>query len=520
MATPIEEIKVVLDVVNEFSETFSQFLTELTNVRAVAESMDDLTIDVDVRDHELDGLLAKLGATQAGAVGVSGVPSGGSASGDTPTTFAEFGKIGGEMGKQVDTLADLFDEFSLKATDINNAIAKLIPLVVVLIGTLPALITGFVAIGAAALSAAAALAAIGGFGAIGAALARDGDVTAGLGDIFNEIQASFMDAFTPLARELAPLFERGLDGLTKLFDEIAARGDILLGLRDEAIGFGQFVIDYVPDVLAAMGRMADSFAPLFGQLASFLQDVSILEGLSTMMARMLPSFMQFLDLLIQLIPFVINLSIGFMRVANMLGTLLELFLIVANTFPRLTAGLGTLIAGLLTFVTVISIVNSAVVTGLIGSLASFGSSLILNSGLLLGFTTTPVNAIGGLLGFSAATKAAAVGVGILGTALVSLLAITGLGILLPILGGIASKAFGIGDGFDAATSSLQDFKSEARGLRGENPYSAPGDPTDTGTLLGGNRSGRANVSINIEGNADPESTRRAVDSALHRYNKQ
>lgn len=520
MATAIEEIEVVLDVVDEFTETFTDFLVKLGEVETIAESVDDLTIDVDVRDRELDALLGKLAAANMGAVGTSASTSGIDVS-DLPNGISGAMMGGGGDRNAAAKAADSFTETIMAAdirmSDLHNILAKLVPLILVLIGTLPAVITGVVALGAAALSAAAALAAIGGLGALGAAMARDDDIAQGFQDILSQVREDFMNAFAPLATQLAPLFERGLRGLSSLFDEIARRGGILMDLRDEAVAFGRFVLDYLPEAIANMGRMAEAFAPLFGMIGDFMNEASMLEGLTNMMNRMIPSIINFTGLLIDLIPVVVNLSIGFMRVVNALGYIISPIVSLMEMFPGLTAAFGTMIGTLFVAITVFSLFNAIVGSVAVSAMANLGAQLLLSSGRMLTMATTAINAIAALTGYTISTKAAAAATGILATAIAGLLAVTGVGLLVPVIGSIASAFGDTSNRIDEATQSLNDFKDTANSLR-ENPYSAPNSNVQTGDFRGQSRGGSTNVTINMEGTVDEEETGRTVERVLHRQN--
>lgn len=516
MATPIEEIEVVLDVVDEFSETFGRFVTELSAVERAAAAVDDIHIDVDVDDDELNKLMRKLGLVGAGA-SVSNVSGGGGSKHRAASMMQNLSGSRQAAAKAADGLFDTLRNVDLRMSDLHNLLARLIPLIIVIIGTLPAAITGLVALGAAAVSAAAALAALGGLGALGAAMIRGDTIGEGFQDIISDVRSDFLDAFAPMAEMLAPLFERGLRGLSQLFEEIARRGGVLMNLRDEAVDFGQFVLDYLPDVLANMGRMVEAFGPIFSKLGDYFQDAQFLEYLSETFARMLPEIAHFTSLILSGTEALINLSIGFMQVVNAIGYLLDPLLWLMNTFPNMTVALGALTGALLVAVTAFAVFNSTAVAGAISALTSFGSAIIGTGSLLNFLGASAVVAYTKLQAFSVASGLAALSIGALTTAILGLLAVSGVGLLLPVLGGIASKAFGIGDGFDSATKSLKDFKSEARDLR-SNPYSSPDSPTRSGDIGSQGRGGTTNVTVNVEGSADDEEVAQSVDRVLHRYN--
>lgn len=540
----VENLSILIDVFDDFSDELLRLILLLENVQAVAEMVDDITIDVDVRgEHELATLIGELSALEA--MDLSGL--GDIVVGDKRVTRRTGGGGGGISARQLSRLSDEITDalenmtvaarsttegmdtvtdsaegagdamdaasdsagvFDLRMTDLHNALAKLVPLIFVIIGALPAIIGGLIALGAAAISAAAALAAIGGIGALGFALARGGrdDLMGGLQEAGEEAIDDFLDAFLPLAQRLTPVFEDALDGIDRLFQRIANRGDVLVKFSDDARAFGEFMMDFIPEALEAMGRMASAFGGIFALIADGMRDAQILEGLTSFMAQAADELILFTQLLVSFLPVIAKLSIGFLEVLNAIGVLVQGFAQLLSLLPVGSEAIGAFIATLLAAITVSLLLSKALGVNVVAGLAAmFEGFITVTGGLITAY-------IPGVSAATATTIAFALAIG---------LATAGLSILLGGVTALGSKFVGLSTDIGKATESLKAFDSAASGVSGPNAYKHPnlqrGDVQ--GSSRFSDRSSRGGVQVNIEGHADPEQTREQVENANYRLER-
>jgi hypothetical protein len=542
----IEQLSILIDVLDSFSEELDRLLFKLGQVETAAETVDPVNVDVDVDGQtELRGLLAELAALQAAdAAGVgnvdvgvnrSGVGSAGAASAAGAGQFSRLEDIlmaqgellsdalegfDGQVGDATRTVKHLSasaDEASdgllgmdLRMTDFHNALARLIPLLLVFIGALPALIGALAALAAAAAAAAAALAGITALGAIGFGLARgDGDVTEGLSEAMSEIEDDFMDAFRPLAERLAHVFEGALDGLDRLFQQIANRGDALMGFVDEAQDVGSFLVETIPPFLADVARFADAASNALGVLVNRVGNVDIFGVLAGVLAETLPPLIKLGDALVKLAPVIFNISVGFLRVVNAIVGLFTVLGDLLSILPLTQQQFGFIVATVLTLVTALALLNTAIVSNTISSLINLGKTLI--------------GAIGSLSGYTSGTYLATQGTLVLANAIRTLGAIAAAAVVTGGIAVLASTVLGIGGIFggtsskiDKATESLKAFDRQSRRMNnGANPYRNPdvgvGDvPTGRGSSV---------VDITVEGDADEQTVREQTKNAMYRLDR-
>lgn len=227
------------------------------------------------------------------------------------------------VGEVTDELGDMAANSkltNLSMSDIHNAFARLVPLLITFLGTVPALIGAFVTLYAAAITAAGALAALTGLAAIGFAM-EDGTTnidTERLQEALSDVRQDFLEAFAPIAERLEPLFRDGLDGLERFFNEIAQEGDALIALTDEARAFGGFLIDFIPSALRDLAALVSALSDEFGGIGRFLQQnfTRIIRGMVETTVQALPAISQLLQLIASMIPPLIRMSIGFVRVTS------------------------------------------------------------------------------------------------------------------------------------------------------------------------------------------------------------
>lgn len=499
-----ENLEIIIDVFDSYSDELSELLAQLIAVETVAESVEDITIDVDVRgEKKLDALAARMAMIQGGEALSRGRRG-------SAMQTAAFGR-GGDFARNTERAAESSSLLDLRMSDLHNALAKLVPLILTFIGALPALIGALVALGAAAISAAGALAAIGAIGFLGAAAARGGrgGLMEGATQILRELQQDFLDAFLPLAERLQPVFERALDGLDRLFQEIANRGDSLVALTDVAEGFGDFVMQWLPDALRNMALMAEAFAPLFGQLGAFLNSFSILQALSGFMADVLPSFLAFLDILIDIVPSIFRLSIGFLDVVSVVLRAIEIFGDFVGMLGLSNEAIGILVASLLTAWTAANLFSLQGLKNVVLWLAAVPGKIAPTVAALKGYTVSALTA-------TTATS-------VLTTALTALLGVVTLGLGFIALGATAEfvtdKFFNTADSINQATAALREFESANSRFRGgDNPFGADSPSVRRGSV---SSSGGVVLNYNYNGSSvdDAEEGAREAKNALYRYER-
>ncbi|UBF23174.1 tail tape measure protein [Haloarcula tailed virus 2] len=505
----VDTLQIVIDIVDEFSDEIRELKRMLIELRAVAEPLDNIVIDVDVRgEHEIDALMAKLAALQisegltdvgvdvgdfdgliVGGGGPSGVGMGGrSGIGHNISQGVEAFQEGAE------STGSLFDTLSLNMSDMHNALAALIPLILVVIGAIPALITGFVAVAGAALAAAVALGSFAALGLVGAAMGRAGGERPSMEnitEIMNEILDELFDAFAPAAEAIAPMFEAGLDRLGSFLATLGEAAMMFQTLGDEAGGFADFLEEFLAGAIRNTVRMTEAFAPLFGMLGDFLNNFSLLEELTVLMGEMLPTFMVFLGVVMDMLPVIVRMSVGFMQVLNAI-------LLVANAFFQLLEALGIeqemgfVIAAMLTLLSV-----AAVLSFVIGN--NVAGAFWFAVGAIKAEIVALYGSVAAKLAAAQAAGVAATAISILAAAVRALLIATGIGALIVGLGFVANQFMNMASSADAATKSMRDFnRMSSKFSGGTNPFSAP--TTEGGFFSRGGRS--VTINNNVEGSAD------------------
>ncbi|RJT03889.1 helix-hairpin-helix domain-containing protein [Halococcus sp. IIIV-5B] len=352
-----------------------------------------------------------------------------------------------------------------------GVVASLIPMLMVFIGAIPAAVAGLVTLAGAAVGAAGAIGGLTLLGGLGAAAERGGgydteSLQQGFSSIKDDLREDFLQAFAPIADDLQPLFEDGVEGLGSLFDRIAARDDVFLQLEDEARAFGGFVLNYVPGLLASLAELGEAMSPLFAMFGEWLEGADIIEGFAHVAAEVLPALLPLIDAFLEMLPTLLALSTGFMQVSAIVFQFIAAIGSVIEILGPFGEFIGMGVAALLMLVTALSLATT-VTSAFSGTLVATGFAALMT------FVQGLAVSVGGLLGFSEATIMASTGVGVLTTAITALLAVTGIGILVALAGAVV----GVGSGFmsassdiDEATKSLKRFNAEADGFDGPNPY--------------------------------------------------
>lgn len=511
----LEQLRAEMESMDEFEEVvlratvrgeqdINQLLAQLGLVELAEETASPVVVRAEARgEAELARLQTQLAALRGQRLasvigGGGGIDDLLDAIGEGAESVAEGADAAGDaMRKTGDAAEDAEDGFrftNLRMSDLHNALANVVPLLVVYIGTLPALIAAIGALAAAAISAAAALGAIAGFGFLGAAMARgDGDFMEGASDILDQVLEDFLDAFTPLSRSFRPLFDDMLDGLDRLFQRIADLAPILRSLADDARAFGRFMSDWIVGLIRDMGRMADAFAPIFAMVGGFIEDMDLLRNLTDFLADILPAVVLFTRYVVGLIQRLAEMSQGFLQVANVLNLAFSMLMNFVNVLGISDRALGALIAVFLIAASAAAIFGSALIQqaipGLIRSAqAAYGAAvsyyeLAAAEGIATISTVTLQKALMGLL--------------------VTLSAIGGIIVLANIVAGLAAGFGSLSTNISDATKSLRNFDSVASRMSGNNPYRSP--DLNRGEISGSSRTQNV-INMNIE-NGDPDTLR-------------
>lgn len=543
----LEQLEIVIDVIDQFEDELDRLLAKLAEVEAAVQVVDDIRIDVDVRgEHELDELVAQLAALEA--MDLSGVGDivvgdktvrrgggGGRARLGRETRESMQSLIGqiddltaslsdslsglsddsGDTSRNMRRAADAADDAaggflnaSLRMSDVHNALARLVPMLLVIIGALPALAGALIAVAGAAIAAAAALGALTAFGALGlAAEMGGGDLGSGFEEMVSQVREDFLDAFMPLAERLAPLFEDAIDGLDKFFQAVANQGDALTDLADDARAFGQFLIDTVPAFLNDMARFVDATTEAFGVLAQIGDEIDVFGGLAGFLAEVLGPLTVFISQVVALLPHLLEMSVGFLKVTNAILFALNVILDIITIGGMFNETLGLLVASVLAVYGAVLLLNSALFKTAFAALVSAGRSIIQLIAYLAGYLGASGSAIASTLGLAASFKV-----------LAAAIALTGIGALVVIFGEIAGAAASASTNIDQATQSLKEFQKQSNRLgKGNNPYADTN--VQRGDVSGRSRFAGGNVNITVEGDADAETMRNQTQNALYRMER-
>lgn len=556
----IENLEIIVDVdigsalaaLEDLQDELRDLAESIEAVDAVGTEGINIRTNLDDADAELAALQAKLQAFEAanelnidtdfdrGRYTIPNFQQSGNMADNIGDLFGfmDFpGGGGGDRGglfkslrRQAGELTDTFDNFDLRMSDMHNMLARLVPLLLVFIGVLPAAITALVGLAAAAVAAAASLAAIAGLGALGVGLAGGEFDMQRLTDVWKDVQSSFIDAFAPLAERLEPLFMDAIDGLGRFFQAIADQGDALVALTDEARAFGGFLMDFVPGALRTLAGLVEALSPLFAAFGNWLDQNfnNIVRDLASVTAQAAPAIAQLIIKLGQAVPWLVEMSVGFTQVANavldvvgIIGVLMDFLGISGRLF-------GLVTATTLAFATALALANTRLVAFALKGIASavlglyqfFVGLLAADSALTYMAGTTLVTALSSvfsfitsllagevaLFSFSAATFTAT-------GALAAFMTIATLGAAAALVGvaiSAASGFLGLAGSIDSATSSLKDFnRVSGKSGDGFNPYGAGtrgAGAADVGGTSG--RSGQAGSTvINIESSGDADEDR-------------
>jgi hypothetical protein len=457
------------------------------DLRQIAKS--DMDADADVIGRQLRagniGLMDALGDTIGGA----------------DFDFSDMFDRGRDRSRVLRRLSDSVSgamdsirNFDLRMSDIHNLLARIVPLLLVMIGALPAVITAVLGLAAAAVTAAAALAAIAGFGALGVAL-EDGEIDMeNLQEIMQQIQDDFIEAFAPLAERLQPVFEDAADGLTRLFESIANQDDALLTLVDEARAFGGFIMDFVPTMLRTLSGLVEALAPVLADVGRVIdaEFANVTRDIVELTRRTVPIVAELALQIGRALPAIVAMSIGFAQVANAIvsllgfvGSLLGMLGITPELFGLLTAS----VLGAATAILVLrSQIVMAIAQAFVGLVRTIAGAVL---PVMSAYTSSNLVAAGATIALTAA--------------IVTLLSVVTLGVFGVVAGAastMATEFLGVADSVDQATQSLQAFDRVSSNVDGgaPNPYGTT-RPTDA------NLGGQASTGVTVIEDSDAEQGR-------------
>ena len=522
MAREFENLEILISVLNERAlENISRLIRRIERLDKIAKKVRVIPIRVEVNDRQLDVLMGKLATLQKGGsarrdapqfadadvmaegsrtmvlaanqhmqaaqrlkesarqlklsalnMGLAGGKGGGPTGGATRSVRFAMEDVVNELQRleQVRTgirrggLADITRKqsiFNIKQRDINNALAKFLPLLVTFKASMPAAITGVLGLASAAAGAAIALGSIMGLGVMGLIASREGTATPtmdGFQNLMGEIRDMFFDAFMPLANRLVPIMEQAMDGLGMLFEDVAQALHPILAMRGDARAFGRFVRRFVPRTLGALLTAAQELMPVFHMLVSVLEDTRIIKFLVNTFIDLFPLFVQVGRAVATLLPRIIGISKGFFEISSLLIRLLDLFLYLVTVGGHVEEGLGRFLGLFAVFTTMMAVTNALFHARLIPALAAYIQKIALKTATLLGLNKATAAYLIALHWTTASlwVKAAAV------LALAAAIALATAGISL-----IVGALIGAGSGAAMATKELKGFNDELGRVEGQ-----------------------------------------------------
>jgi hypothetical protein len=492
--------------------------------RAGAGSVAELT------GRHQDNLLAGLQGANLDFGGFNRPRGAGIGGGGDTDLMRTFRKSIGRVSDKFSELRTRMDNFDLRMSDMHNMMATLIPLLFIFIGAVPAVVTALAGLAAAAFAAAASLGALAGFGAMGVGMTGGQFQMDNLTEIWNQISEGFIEAFAPLAERLEPLFRDAVDGLVMLFEQIANQGDALMEITDEARGFGQFIMDFLPDALRTLAALVEALSPILAQIGDAINDNfnSFVRQLVYWTEQAVPVVADLVQTIIKALPTIISIGIQFASVADEVLKLIGAFWNIITVGGALEGVMGLLIATVLLAATAFSLLNKAAVRFALRGVASAVTSLyrfmtaiaLANTQMTIFGTTMLTSALSGIvsltagliqsvaafIGFSLSAYQAAIAAAAFWTAVT----LGAAAFLVPMITGMAMEFLGLSENIDQATNSLKEFDRVSGRAGGDfNPY---GGTPPSGGGGAANPSGGSKTVINMETSGDPNE-----DSSNARY---
>ena len=509
MAGEFERLEILIRIMNSRAlENIDQLIRKIRDLERTAERVRRIVINVDVHDRqltELEGRLAALGDedVQVDDSGVSdavdkattqrqrmlqklgniddklrvgnvqraniimqlraGGGGGGLGALDDPQQIADAlqsvfrrGKGGDALRRgRPEELTTAQSVFNIKQRDINNALAKFLPLLLAFKFALPAAIAGIVGLAAAAAGAAVALGSIAALGLMGAAAERNGgDPTMEeIQEIFQELADTAIDIFMPLARRLAPMVERGLAGLERVLIDVERALAPILNMRGDAADLARAVGRLLPRIISNLLSAAQIVMPLFRRLGAAVESTRPIEYFTAALIKIEPQLWRLGRALYNIGPEIITMSRGFLDVTTRIIQFISGLVSVASVLGLTSRHAGRMVAVLGTLFTTLAIINAIYTFNLIPNLAAMATQLWTN--------------IGAMLSYIGVTKAASVATAIHTASNVTLIGATlalvaaiglltaGLSVLLGAVGGVASKSVMAADSLGSFNNELE-----------------------------------------------------------------
>jgi hypothetical protein len=455
-----EYLDLIVDVNDSFTEDLQWLTLQIQEIGVLADRiLDPIEIDVDVHDGELDTLLGKIAAVQGvDLANIGGVGSGGvSASSGSGGSADDVVPDGG-----LEKMFHALDDLDVGMTDFYDMLAAVLPLLLNFVAAMPAAIAAVGGLATAALGAAAALGGIAGLGLLGAASQNAGggmpemeDFT----DVLSDIRDMFFEAFEPLATKLAPMFEKGLSGLERFFNELAARGGALLDFRNEAEAFGDFMIDFLAIGIAKITRFADAMSPVFSAFGDWLEGTDIIGKFAWATRIALGGLVLLGSEIVNILPAVIKLSSGFLIMSGFIlsffdgvGKLIGILPISGRLLGMLVGSFLALTTAMLIAIKVQNIWTGTTIANAITSMGAFIKSVIAGEATLTNYIRT--------------TYASAAATLTLANAIKALLAATGIGLVLVGVQTLVEQFGLLESNISGATDSLKEFERTSNRMEG------------------------------------------------------
>jgi len=469
-------------------EGITSELTRLTSIIESWEAANSIDIDTNIRGGSFGGGGGVRSATSA----------------IVPNTYAsalrsipddvgnvERGPLSSLMQTIKSGLPDM-ENFNLSMSDIHNALARAVPLLITFIGAVPAVVATLYTLAAAAGAAAVGLMALGGLGALGVGLAGGQFDSQRLSDVLSNVRDSFIEAFAPLAERLEPLFLDGVRGLEQLFQTIGNQGDVFMSFEDEARAFGGFLMEFIPTMIRGISAMANAFSGVFGNIGGFLQRnfIQILRGMTQTAIDAMPAVATLGLTLANMLPPLVRLSAGFVMVVDGVLKIVGIFGRFLSLLNISLPMLGALIGTVLTAATAFFLLNSTILTTVYSAIAGFIKSIPLIVTKMFALTQS--------------TTLATLAVNGLRTAILGLMAVTGVGLVIGAVSTLGAKFLSAGNNIRDATDAMKEFQdvSGATNQSDFNPYGRNRDPSDAATA--GGAGGVTRTTIKVTGDKDDD----------------
>jgi len=399
---------------------------------------------------------------------------------------------------------------NISGNEINKLVSQIAVLLSTFIGAIPAVVAGLVALGTAAVGAAIGLAAIGGLAALGASMGSEEGFMENLKSTAKELIESFTDAFGPIAKELAPLFDMAVDGLKQLFQDIADSGAVLLNFREEAIALGKVLGNFLADTFVRLIAFADAASRTFSAFSDTF-DMNILGGLAAVLARIGDELGALFYLILEGLPGLVRLSEGFLRASLVVAffifaifKVIEVLGPLGDVLAMVIGFIGLYAAGLLVASTVTNIFAgtavAAAVKGLGSMIWAFGAQIT----ALFGYIGTISTAIAATVAFTVAV-----------TVLYGILTFG----VVPLIGAVSSKFNILSNDIGMAADELERFSQQSDKL-GAGSGAGLSSRRPSGSAYVDASSTQNNVTVNADNNEEANKMSKTYQYRQKQYDKE